>query len=293
MGLGKQIARYRGKAGWTLEMLEERSGVAAGTIHALEKRDSSRSEKFPAIARAFGLTVEQLGDETYDYEIDPNSDRPASWGDFGDMPSFSREPGGSAPATGSFARGSPPSLDDEPTPQHRGIASRVADRLLGRVAHGMAPILAWEHEGDLPPGEFVMIPRLDVHLSAGAGRDQVEIEFTKAQPQAFRAEWIRERRLKPNKLAAMTASGDSMEPGIFDGDSLLIDTSQTNVVDGKVYALWYDGGERVKRLFRLPGGGLRIKSDNPEHGSIELGPDYSGHVRVLGRVVHRSGTGGL
>jgi phage repressor protein C with HTH and peptisase S24 domain len=157
----------------------------------------------------------------------------------------------------------------------------------------MQPILAWEHEDDLPPGEFVMIPRLDVHLSAGAGRDQVEIEFTKATPQAFRAEWIREARLKPNKLAAMTASGDSMEPGIFNGDSLLIDTSQTNVVDGKVYALWYDGGERVKRLFRLPGGGLRIKSDNPEHGSIELGPDYSGHVRIIGRVVHRSGTGGL
>jgi phage repressor protein C with HTH and peptisase S24 domain len=161
------------------------------------------------------------------------------------------------------------------------------------VSYGLQPILAWEHEDDLPPGEFVMIPRLDVHLSAGAGRDQVEIEFTKAVPQAFRAEWIRERRLKPNKLAAMTASGNSMEPGICDGDSLLIDTSQTNVIDGKVYALWYDGGERVKRLFRLPGGGLRIKSDNPEHGSIELGPDYTGHVRILGRVVHRSGTGGL
>jgi phage repressor protein C with HTH and peptisase S24 domain len=158
---------------------------------------------------------------------------------------------------------------------------------------GLQPILAWEHEEDLPPGEFVMIPRLNIHLSAGHGRDQVEIEFTKALPQAFRAEWIRERRLKPNKLAAMTASGNSMEPGICDGDSLLIDTSETSVTDGKVYALWYDGGERVKRLFRLPGGGLRIKSDNPEHGTIELGPDYGGHVRIIGRVVHRSGTGGL
>ncbi|MGC4366530.1 LexA family transcriptional regulator [Hydrogenophaga sp. R2] len=157
----------------------------------------------------------------------------------------------------------------------------------------LRPILAWEHEQDLPAGEFVMIPRLDVRLSAGNGHEQVEIEFTKAMPQAFRAEWIREQKLKPSKLAAMTADGDSMEPAIFDGDSLLIDTSQTLVQDGRVYALWYDGGERVKRLFRLPGGGLRITSDNPQHPTIEVGAASIEHVRILGRVVHRSGRGGL
>lgn len=162
-----------------------------------------------------------------------------------------------------------------------------------RAAYGMEPIRAWDHPDDLPDGEFVMVPRLDVHLSAGDGREQVEIELTKENAQAFRSEWIRLMRLKPNKLAAMRAAGDSMEPTIHDSDSLLVDTSQTSVVDGKVYALWYDGGERVKRLFRLPGGGLRIQSDNPAFGNIELGADYTGHVRIIGRVVHRSGTGGL
>lgn len=157
----------------------------------------------------------------------------------------------------------------------------------------LQPILAWEHPDDLPEGEFVMVPRLAVKLSAGNGHEQVEIEFTKGMPQAFRAQWIREQRLKPNKLAAMTADGDSMETTIYDGDSLLVDTSQTDVVDGKVFALWYDGGERVKRLFRLPGGGLRIKSDNSEHPTIEVPAATMEHVRILGRVVHRSGRGGL
>lgn len=161
------------------------------------------------------------------------------------------------------------------------------------AAFGMEPILAWEHPDDLPEGEFVMVPRLDVHLSAGGGRDQVEIDLVKDNPQAFRAEWIRLMRLKPAKLAAMRASGESMEPTIHDGDSLLVDTSQTTVVDNKVYALWYDGGERVKRLFRLPGGGLRIVSDNPKHPTLEVGSEHPEHVRIIGRVVHRSGTGGL
>lgn len=158
----------------------------------------------------------------------------------------------------------------------------------------MSPILAWEHPDDLPEGEFVMIPRLDVTLSAGPGREQhVDVGFTKSVPQAFRADWIRAERLKPAKLAAMTAKGESMEPAIFDGDSLLIDTSQTEVQDGRVYALWYEGGERVKRLYRLPGGGLRIQSDNPKHLSIDIPPTQTDAVRIIGRVVIRSGRGGL
>jgi phage repressor protein C with HTH and peptisase S24 domain len=157
----------------------------------------------------------------------------------------------------------------------------------------MQPILSWQHESDLPAGDFVLIPRLDFHLSAGTGKDQVELQFVDKQPQAFRADWIRSERLKPSKLACMTASGRSMEPSIWDGDSLVVDVSQTEVVDGNVYALWYEGGERVKRLFRLPGGGLRIKSDNPEYDTIDLTAEYSGQVRVIGRVVHRSGKGGL
>jgi phage repressor protein C with HTH and peptisase S24 domain/DNA-binding XRE family transcriptional regulator len=164
---------------------------------------------------------------------------------------------------------------------------------LAAAESSLTPILSWEHEDDLPPGEFVMIPRLSVMLSAGNGHEQIGIEFSKGMPQAFRAEWIREQKLKPNKLAAMTADGESMEPAIFHGDSLLVDTSQNTVMDGKVYALWYDGGERVKRLFRLPGGGMRIQSDNPQHHTIELQPEHVELVRVIGRVVHRSGRGGL
>ena len=243
MGLGKTIKAHRLARGWTLEKLEELSGVAAGTIHALEARDSSRSQYFPPIARAMGLTVEELE---------------------------------AVPPSAIAYSSRPPVTAQEP-----------------RASYGMEPILAWEHQDDLPEGEFVMVPRLDVHLSAGGGREQVEIELVKENPQAFRTEWIRLMRLKPAKLAAMRAAGESMEPTIHDGDSLLVDTSQTTVVDGKVYALWYDGGERVKRLFRLPGGGLRIESDNPRFRALEVPAGETEHVRIIGRVVHRSGTGGL
>jgi transcriptional regulator with XRE-family HTH domain len=212
MGLGKQIEHYRKKAGLTYEELEEWSGVASGTINALEKRDSSRSEKFPALARSFGLTLEQLADETksyvirlqrHDQLIPMSAAEPYTVSEF-DTPSFSRGPANEVRSHddnlaqwGSFGT------------SERGIAQRVADKLLGRPAHGMQPILAWEHEDDLPPGEYVMVPRLSVNLSAGGGRDQIAIEFEELQPQAFRADWIRKKRLKPAKLASMTETRSS------------------------------------------------------------------------------------
>ena len=59
-GVGKELKRLRQVRGLTLEQLSEISGVAVGTISALENRDSSRSQYFPALARALGTTVEEL-----------------------------------------------------------------------------------------------------------------------------------------------------------------------------------------------------------------------------------------
>lgn len=69
MALGKQIKHYREKLGWKLEQLSLESGVEVGTISALENRDSSRSKFGAPIAKAFGLTVEQLLDESTSYEV--------------------------------------------------------------------------------------------------------------------------------------------------------------------------------------------------------------------------------
>lgn len=73
MALGKQIRRYRELLDWKLLQLSIASGVEVGTISALELRDSRRSDAFLPIAKAFGLTLEQLADETRMYTPDPPS----------------------------------------------------------------------------------------------------------------------------------------------------------------------------------------------------------------------------
>lgn len=64
MSLGKQVKKYREQLGWTLEELESRSGVGRGTISALENRNSKKSGYAGDLAKAFGLTIEQLADES-------------------------------------------------------------------------------------------------------------------------------------------------------------------------------------------------------------------------------------
>lgn len=73
MALGARVRFYREYRKWTLERLAELSGVDVGTISALENRNSRRSNFAPALANAFGLSVEQLIDESRNWLA---SDRP-------------------------------------------------------------------------------------------------------------------------------------------------------------------------------------------------------------------------
>lgn len=67
MTLGRRVRFYREKLQLTLDDLSERSGVEVGTISALENRNSSRSQFTGHLAKAFGLTIEQLLDEQHDW----------------------------------------------------------------------------------------------------------------------------------------------------------------------------------------------------------------------------------
>lgn len=67
MPFGSQIKKYRKAAGLTYAELEELSGVGTGSINAAEKRNSETSKHAQALAKAVGLTLDQLLDESTDY----------------------------------------------------------------------------------------------------------------------------------------------------------------------------------------------------------------------------------
>ena len=154
--------------------------------------------------------------------------------------------------------------------------------------NGLSPILVWETIDDLPKGQYAMIPRISISLSAGNGI--VAEEERDVPPLAFTEEWIRSRNVSSRKnLRICKVSGDSMSPFLEEGDSVMIDLGQHEVSEGKVYCIRYGDELRIKRLYKRFDGGLRIVSDNKEYPEESIAPPDMQHISVLGRQIWRAG----
>ena len=153
------------------------------------------------------------------------------------------------------------------------------------------PIKVWEAESELPADEYVFLPRLDISASCGTGAIIWHID-EKGQRQAFRRSWAERLGINPLQAATILAQGDSMEPRIIDGDSLVIDYQDKAIQSGKVYVIAFDGEWFIKRLFKTPGGAVNVRSDNPDktkYPDWTIPPDELRAVDIIGRVVAVSG----
>ena len=180
------------------------------------------------------------------------------------------------------------SLNEHPEAPSYNSGSAPARTLTGVKVR---PIVTYENLEELPQESTVLITRIDVELSAGNGRETWHIE--EKEPLPFQADYIRTLDAKPKNLVAVKVNGDSMETRLFDKDTVVVDTADTRVpANGGVFALVYAGELLVKRLFRLPDGGLKIVSDNAaRYAPVDVGPEHVENISIIGRVKYRSGTG--
>jgi transcriptional activator-regulator prtR/CI repressor len=132
----------------------------------------------------------------------------------------------------------------------------------------------------------------DVRLAAGPEGKGSTVEWIvrpEDDPLYFRHGWFKARRLTAGNLRAMYVRGDSMEPYLYNHDTIIIDTTDTELSDGEVYAITYNGHMLVKELRATPDG-VRIISRNPAYDPIEYqGGEGAPDFQILGRVVWRGG----
>lgn len=99
---------------------------------------------------------------------------------------------------------------------------------------------------------------------------------------AFRQDFIVEMGGNPDNLVLFDVTGDSMEPTIPDGATVLVNLRDTDVRSGMIYAVRVCDELMVKRLFRNPGK-LVCKSDNEARPDIEVSGEDA-DFSVFGRV---------
>lgn len=131
--------------------------------------------------------------------------------------------------------------------------------------------------------DLIQIPKVKARLSAGGGSFEINGEVERYY--AFRSDWLR-RKGNTAAMVLMDVSGQSMEPVIMDGDTILIDQSQTEPLPGRLYAVAVEELVYVKRVETKPGQ-LILRSENPAYDPIPVptGEDMSDSVRILGRMI--------
>ena len=150
-------------------------------------------------------------------------------------------------------------------------------------AEYLGAIEPWDSKTPLENDEVEVPFYMEVELSAGNGA-VINLE-TNGPKLRFSKLTLRRQGVEIGHAACVRVTGNSMEPVIPDGATVGIDTSKTNIKDGDMYAIDWDGALFVKTLNRRPGGSLRIRSFNSnEYPDENLSPEEAKSVRVIGRV---------
>jgi phage repressor protein C with HTH and peptisase S24 domain len=130
---------------------------------------------------------------------------------------------------------------------------------------------------------FVLLPRRPEAAAAGP---ETPFPPPDADYLALRRDWVRGTLgVEPDALQMEIAVGESMQPGIGDGDLLFVDTSVSRFTTFGVYVLEVAGERLVKRVQPKLDGSLTLISDNPAYETEHIPAAQAPDVRVLGRVV--------
>lgn len=134
--------------------------------------------------------------------------------------------------------------------------------------------------------DYAFVPLYDAQCSAGAGswnensRVLTHLSFTRYS--------LRKQGLTPDHLSAIRIDGDSMEPVLNSGDTVLIDHTRTSIEGEGIYVLRFDGHLYAKRLQRNFDG-VVIISENKHYQPVTVPRDRLEELEVIGKAVWSAG----
>lgn len=117
----------------------------------------------------------------------------------------------------------------------------------GGAAPSASPVSTFGNE------DYPEIRRVNFKFTAGVTGFAVEYLNEVSAPIVFQRIWYQQKGYKPGRLFAVRVSGKSMEPGLNEGDTVVVNTMSDQPVDGNVFAVNYEGELVIKRLVRDEG----------------------------------------
>lgn len=141
--------------------------------------------------------------------------------------------------------------------------------------------MLWSSKDPLPDDDYIFVPYLKESCFKG-GAGAFEIPDYNGYRLPFGKSTLKRKGINPDNVFCCTLTGDSMEEKIAEDAAIAVDTGETAIRDGKIYAFAQDGMFRVKYLIRQPGNSVLIRSHNSGFYPDETAPLDS--LNVIGRV---------
>ena len=134
--------------------------------------------------------------------------------------------------------------------------------------------------------EFVQIQKVKLRLNAGVTGIETEPDYGDGRTISVPQRWVIKNSFSLERLVAIRIRGESMEPSLYEDDTVIINTADKAPVDGVVFAVNYEGEAVVKRLSR-DAGDWWLMSDNADQRKFHRKICRGENCIIVGRVVRK------
>ncbi|MBH3449178.1 helix-turn-helix transcriptional regulator [Pseudomonas putida] len=135
--------------------------------------------------------------------------------------------------------------------------------------------------------DYAYIPLYDAYISQGHGawnegaRVLAMLAFTRYS--------LRKKGLEPKQLAAVRVDGDSNEPELSEGDTVMVDLSRNHFQGEAFYVIRLNDLLYAKRLQREFDGSMSVISANSAYHPVRIPVERLDSLEIVGRVVWAGG----
>ncbi|MBA6097458.1 XRE family transcriptional regulator [Pseudomonas juntendi] len=140
---------------------------------------------------------------------------------------------------------------------------------------------------DTSDDKYAYIPLYDAYISQGHGawnegaRILAMLAFTRYS--------LRKKGLEPKQLAAVRVDGDSNEPELSEGDTVMVDLSRNHFQGEAFYVIRLNDLLYAKRLQREFDGSMSVISVNTAYHPVRVPVENLHSLEIVGRVVWAGG----
>ena len=263
--LGDRLREARLEKGFTLEHAAERVGVRLNTVWCYEKNKFRPSEPVLRLCA-------QIYDKPYEWFFG-EEDEPQA-----------------APV---HLNAEAPESATQPTPESSDVIVSLGERLqdfsarfdrLESYIRAQAPVQAiGESRANYGPSNYDTSDRSPVRLLEFASAAGVGAEVYDETPVGllwFRNDWLLSHSIDPEQSNIISVRGESMEPTLPDGCSILVDRKRREPHEDRIYVMRTEEGLVVKRLGLDEEGDWQIES---EHSAWPPAP-WTDTTEIIGEV---------